>query len=91
MKSKKGIELTMSTIIVAIIVLIVLVVSIMVYTKYIGKSASELDKQIGLMDDYDKDGTLNMFDKCPCDDTDSCGCIKGEKDSCKKDRSCLEK
>ena len=63
-----------NTIVVAIIVLIVLIISIMLYTKYIGRSAGELDKQIGALDDYDDDGTANMFDKCPCD--------KGKHDEC---------
>ena len=79
--NKKGIEMAFNTIIVAIIVLIVLVISIILYTKYIGRSAGELDNQIGALDDYDGDGTANMFDKCPCDYT--CACIDGDQEECK--------
>lgn len=78
MKSKKSVELAFNTIVVAAIILIVLVVSIVIYTTYINKSTGKLDEQIGLLDDYDNDGTVDMFDKCPCDE--------GEADKCKTSR-----
>ena len=86
MKSKKGIELTMQTIVVAILVLVVLIVSIMLYTRYVNKSANEIDKQFGLMGDIDEDGTINMFDKCPCEKDISTDCKKELKNG-----ECIDK
>ena len=66
---KKKANLTLETVIVAILLLIVLVVSIYIYTKYVNKGAGTVDDTLNNInnEDYDNDGIPNLFDKCPCD------------------------
>lgn len=65
--NKKSIELAMNTIVVAAILLIVMFIIIFVFHHYYGKETGFIGEKIEELDDYDGDGTANMFDKCPCD------------------------
>lgn len=83
-KNKKSIELTLSTIGIAILVLVVLFVLLYTFTNIFGKQRGQINEQIGALDDYDQDGTANMFDKCPCDsEPPEDGKCKTTKDACK--------
>jgi len=68
-KDKKGAELALNTIIIAVILLIVLVVVLVIFiTKYGGLSKLWDDLfQKNLDKDSDGDGTPDRFDLCPCD------------------------
>jgi hypothetical protein len=82
MKSKKA-DISMETIVAAIIVLIVLVVSITLYNRYIKRSTGTLDDQISQLDsehDYDDDGVIDLFDPCPCEPGRERDCQKSAKD-----------
>ena len=70
--NKKSVELAMNTIIIAVIVLIVALIVIFMFQYYYKKETDVIGTQIDQLDDYDGDGTANMFDKCPCDITCIC-------------------
>ena len=68
MKNKKGIELPLNVIVVAIMVLILLVISIMIYRNKMGENVTIIDGVVVNMNgDCDGDKVNNLFDKCPCD------------------------
>lgn len=75
-KNKKSIELTLSTIGIAILILIVLFVLLYAFTNIFGKQRGQINEKIGALEDYDGDDVANMFDWCPCTpgDSDNKGC-----------------
>lgn len=60
-------ELTMNTIVVAVIVLFVVGVIVAIFSGMFKKDTGTIDKQICGLNDYDKDGIPNFQDNCPCD------------------------
>jgi len=74
--NKKAIELTLNTIVIAMIVVIVALIIIFIFnhyyskeTKIIGGQIEELEEDQG---DTDGDGVLNIFDKCPKNPDPNC-------------------
>ena len=65
MKSKKGYEITWYVAVMALVLLFIFVYS-SAWANIFRKSASSLNEQIGSASDYDKDGVINIDDKCPC-------------------------
>jgi hypothetical protein len=51
MKNKKGVELSLTTVIIAVILLIVLVVVIFIFTKYMGQQGDVVNKTISVVGD----------------------------------------
>lgn len=90
MKSKKAAEGIMWTVVVIALLLLFLLIYSGVWSKLFGKSASSLSEQIGSADDYDKDGVINIVDKCPCQagDPNNDGCPYTNRN---EDRLCLTK
>ncbi len=72
MSDRKGIEMTLSTIIVAIIVLVVLVVMVSMFTGVFNREREIIEGQIdatnlcGAASDFDQDGIQNSADSCRC-------------------------
>ena len=89
LKDKKSIELALSTIGIAILILIVVFVLLCTFTNSFGKQKGQINEQIDALDDFDVDGTANIFDKCPCD----ANVEPNEEGKCPTDppRSCLKK
>ncbi len=79
MKNKKGVELSMNVVIITVILLVVLVVVIAMFYNLFRKETGQIEEKIGGLDDCDCDGTINMFDKCPCDASED-----ANPDTCKK-------
>lgn len=67
--SRKGSQQIWFIIIGAIIAILVAFFVISFFTKGGEKGTGTISKQLDNLDDQDKDGTVNMFDKCPCDPT----------------------
>ncbi|PIN70034.1 hypothetical protein COV93_03135 [Candidatus Woesearchaeota archaeon CG11_big_fil_rev_8_21_14_0_20_43_8] len=80
--NKKGVEITMSTIIIFIIVLITMLVVLGILYKFTGEGKKETEGIFGnLRTDCDGDGIKNIIDACPCvAGEDTAGC---EKDASK--------
>jgi len=78
--NKKAIELTLNTIVIAMIVVIVALIIIFIFNHYYGKETKIIGGQIDQLEDYDGDGTSNMFDPCPCnaDVKENCPTAKDE-------------
>ena len=93
-KNKKGAEGIVWTVAIIALLLFFLLIYSGVWTKLFGKEASSLstqiDKDLGPSGDYDKDGVINIVDKCPCQagDANNDGCPYTNKN---EDRSCLTK
>jgi hypothetical protein len=72
MVNKKGIELALNTVVVAVLVIVVLAVVVGVFTGLFGKEAEIIGGQISGLDpceassDFDRDGILNSADACVC-------------------------
>lgn len=64
MLGKKGIELSLTVVVVAVVLLTTAVVLIAVFSGLIGKESKQAH---GLIADYDEDGILDLSDKCPCE------------------------
>ena len=64
-KSKKGVELSLNVVIIALILLVVLVVVIAVFGRLFSKETAQIEEKIDSLGDEDDDGIVNMFDKCP--------------------------
>ena|SRR3989338_4884551 len=96
MKSKKGYEITWYVAVMALVLLFIFVYS-SAWANIFRKSASSLNEQIGSASDYDKDGVINIDDKCPCivGDLNNQGCPAGYKitgtGTGNEDRACLTK
>lgn len=67
MKNKKSF-LTIEIIIKLIIGVLVLLVLIFFVVDNLGKGKEETSDRITSSRDFDNDGVLDFFDKCPCDD-----------------------
>lgn len=65
--NKKGVEMTMNTIILAAILLVVLFVLMFTFTKYFGQEQNIVGQELDKLGDCDGDETRNFLDKCPCD------------------------
>jgi len=65
--NKKGMDMPMNVIIIALILITVAIILLAVFTGMFKKEGSELDKKIRGLQDCDDDKVANMFDKCPCD------------------------
>ncbi|MCK4521475.1 MAG: hypothetical protein KAU20_02795 [Nanoarchaeota archaeon] len=82
-KNKKGVEMTLQTIIVAVLLLVVLFVLISVFARQFGKSSGVTESRIDcLTQDKDEDGVVDAIDSC-CpspsgSDVDIKGCAEGE-------------
>jgi len=89
-QSKKAVELSLNTVIIAAILLVTIIVIISVFTKLIGKETDQISDQIDSLDDEDDDGIINMFDKCPCEQgtKDDSGCPVGVDPPKPKPKSC---
>ena len=74
---KKGVELSLNTVVIAIILLIALAVIVTVFIRLFGQEAVQIKDQISSLGDEDGDGVINTFDKCPCicGERDYGGCI----------------
>jgi len=97
MKNKRGFQLTLSLVVVALILIITAFVVIGSFTNIFGKGTGELKKGITLNQDSDGDGIINAFDKCPCasgsEEYNGCSSkesIPGTPDQIERARSCLE-
>lgn len=90
--NKRGVELTLNTIVIAIIILIVMVIMIFIFRSLLGKGKEQTEAQLDIVDikanDADGDGIHNLFDECPCDPTNTCK--ENLKEGEKIDKSCLE-
>ena len=93
MKSKKGVEGVVWLIGIIVLMLLFLLIYSGIWTKLFGKGASTLyeqaDKDKGPAGDFDKDGVINIADKCPCQpgDASNDGCPLGNRN---EDRLCLQ-
>ncbi len=99
MNSKKAV----SQMIEMLITIGILSLALALFLGYFSKSSaggfSIIKKEIGLLEDYDKDTVMNRLDKCPCDKAElgtqsNDGCpdgykIRGDKIG-KEDRACLD-
>ncbi|MBI2108001.1 hypothetical protein HYT54_02640 [Candidatus Woesearchaeota archaeon] len=65
-KSKRGMETTMSVLIVAIILLVFMMIYLGVFKGLFGKEVKVVDRQISRTGDYEKDGVADFADECPC-------------------------
>jgi flagellar basal body-associated protein FliL len=65
-KYKRGFELPMNVIIIAAILLLVAVVVIAVFTDLFGKETKQAGENIAGVKDSDKDGIVDLLDRCPC-------------------------
>lgn len=81
MKNKKSF-LTIEIIIKLIIGVLVLLVLIFFVVDNLGKGKEETSDRITSSRDFDNDGVLDYFDKCPCDDGEEDVCIT-DKETCK--------
>lgn len=63
---KKGVELGLNTVVIAALVILVLVIVSIVFIRLFSKETGQIGEQVASLDDNDKDGIVNMFDKCPC-------------------------
>ena len=75
--NKKAMDVSpMNLIVGAAILLIVLVVVIAMFSNLFSKQAGQVEQNIDLVGDTDKDGIPNIIDKCPCicGDKDNDGC-----------------
>jgi hypothetical protein len=90
MKSKKGVELSLNVVIIAVILLVVAVVVIAVFMRLFGEESERIEGQIKALDDSDNDGIINMFDKCPCTAgiKENDGCKEGETPPKEKPKTC---
>lgn len=94
-KSKKGVELSLNTVIIALILLITIVVVIALFMKLFTKEGGVISGHIDSAADPDGDGVINMFDKCPCDkftagqeDPTNTGCPTGKEPPSPKPPTC---
>jgi hypothetical protein len=89
-KNKKGVELSLNTVIIAAILLITIIVIVAVFTRLFGKEASQIEEKISGLDDEDGDGIVNMFDDCPCreGEKDNDGCPDGVEPPKPKPKTC---
>ncbi|MBD3249772.1 hypothetical protein GF336_07030 [Candidatus Woesearchaeota archaeon] len=69
LRNSKKAALPMQYIIIAMILLITAFIIIAVFTGLFGKQKEQIEGQIDSLGDYDGDGVVNMFDKCPCEKT----------------------
>lgn len=71
----------------AVILLVVMAVILFVFTDLFGESVGVARDQITGSQDFDGDGTMNMFDKCPCnaDEEPKEGKCTKDKGVCKKE------
>ena len=82
-KNKKAVEMTLQTIIVAVLLLVVLFVLISVFARHFGKESEITASKIDcLKQDQDEDGVIDAIDSC-CPspsgvDVDIKGCALGE-------------
>jgi len=93
--SKKGVELSLNTVIIALILLITIVVVIALFMKLFTKEGTAIGEKIDSLEDTDSDGVVNMFDKCPCDrfteggeDSENKGCPQGTTPPIPKPTKC---
>mgnify|MGYP001585612350 CR=1 FL=1 len=100
MKYKKADGWILRILVVAGILLFATTVYIAFFSGASRKGFTDITKEIGLLDDYDKDNVMNRLDRCPCDKTDlgsvaNEGCPEGYKirgdNTGKEDRYCLTK
>ena len=97
MKTKKGTEGIIWTVVIVAALALFLLIYTGVWSKLFGKSASSLNEQIDLTGDKDQDNVINRLDKCPCPggegDIENDGCPSGYKitnpNSGFEDRSCF--
>ena len=66
MRSKKGVEFPLAFIVVAAILLVFLVIYLGGWKALWSKQITGVNTALNGADDYDKDGTINLADKCPC-------------------------
>ena len=57
-KSKKAVEMTLNTIIIAAILLIVMVIVIVMFSRLFGQEAGQIEDQISSLGDEDNDGIV---------------------------------
>ena len=52
-----------------VLALVILIVIIIIFSKGTGVAYDDLKDKLDGAKDCDKDGAINLFDKCPCDDS----------------------
>ena len=67
MKTKKGVAQTWWIITAAVIAFVVVILILVWFQGSGGKLFGGIEEQIGGLQDRDKDGIADAFDKCPCD------------------------
>lgn len=86
MKGKKGVELTLNTIIIAVIVLVALAVILFVFQGIFFRSSCQFNEQsFRLGHDQDDDGVKDSIDACACDSSVPQNCngpIESQADGC---------
>ena len=75
MKNKKSYTLT-NVLITLTFLVIAFVILLYIFNTFIKQEKGEIDDSLGGSSDYDNDGIVDYFDKCPCDDG------KEEDDGC---------
>ncbi len=84
--NKKGIELTLSTIVIAIMVLVVLAVMLIIFSALTNKSGGSLFCYANALGaDTDTDNAKDIADPCPCDGAipkDCTGSLKDQPKGC---------
>ncbi len=92
MKNKKAVEMSLNTIVIAVIVLVVMAVILIVFsglTKSPVKGISDVGK--GLTFDVDCDGIKDAVDSCPCTKDIPNSCKPGDsRDGCPGKSSCTD-
>ena len=78
MKNKKSYTLTHVLITLAFLV-IAFVILLYIFNTFIKQEKGEIEDSLGGSRDYDNDGIVDYFDKCPCDDgaEEDDGCPSG--------------
>ncbi len=66
LRNSKKAALPMQYMIVAMILLVTAFIIIAAFTGLFGKQKEQIEGQIDSLGDYDGDGIVNMFDRCPC-------------------------
>lgn len=91
MNNKRGVELSLNTVIIAILLLVVLAIMIIAFQNLFGKNVSIFDDKVDCTkEDTDGDGVNDILDKC-CNtpksdigDVGFNGCVSGrDPDPCK--------
>ena len=80
-RNKKGLEMTMNTLIIMILVLVTLLVVLIIFYKFTGQGKNDTQNIMdGITDDCDGDGVKDIIDQCPCSgDQESATCAKDVK------------